>query len=92
MFQELEAHLHSEINTLAYPKATLFGFCMALAAYNILVVVKAALCTVYGEETIDHDVSGYYLAGHITRTCDGMMLAVGAKQWVISHASPSPNS
>ncbi|HID52069.1 MAG TPA: IS4 family transposase, partial [Anaerolineae bacterium] len=40
-FQELEGHLHSEINTLGYPKAALFGFCIALTAYNILAVVKA---------------------------------------------------
>jgi len=29
-FNDLEKHLHSEINTLGYPKAALFGFCMAL--------------------------------------------------------------
>ena len=33
-FQELEAHLHSEINSLGYPKAALFGFCVALVAYK----------------------------------------------------------
>ena len=33
-FQELEGHLHSEINTLGYPKAALFGFCLALVAYQ----------------------------------------------------------
>jgi IS4 transposase len=27
--QHLEAYFHSEINTLAYPKAALFGFCLA---------------------------------------------------------------
>jgi hypothetical protein len=88
MFQELEAHLHSEINTLAYPRAALFGFCVALVAYNVLAVVKAALRTVHGEERIDNEVSGYYLAGNIARTYAGMMIAVGAKQWVIFHAMP----
>ena len=88
MFQELEAHLHSEINTLAYPKAALFGFCVALVAYNVLAVVKAALRTVHGDETIDNEVSGYYLAGNIARTYDGMMIAVASKQWVIFHAMP----
>jgi Transposase DDE domain len=33
-FQHLEAYFHSEINTLGYPKAALFGFCLALVAYN----------------------------------------------------------
>ena len=36
-FQHLEASLHSEINTLAYPKAALFGFCLALVAYNMFI-------------------------------------------------------
>jgi len=31
-FQHLEAYFHSEINTLGYPKAALFGFCLALVA------------------------------------------------------------
>ena len=34
-FQKLEKHLHSEINTLGYPKAALFGFCLALVAFNL---------------------------------------------------------
>src|SRR5690242_3811655 len=41
-FQHLEAYFHSEINTLAYPKAALFGFCLALVAYNVVAVVMAA--------------------------------------------------
>ena len=53
MFQELEAHLHSEVNTLGYPKAALFGFCVALVAYNTLAVIKAALRAEHGEETIE---------------------------------------
>ena len=40
MFQQLEAHLHSEVNTLGYPAAALFAFCVALVAYNVLAVVK----------------------------------------------------
>ncbi len=82
-FQELEAHLHSEINSLGYPKAALFGFCVALVTYNVLAVVKAALRSVHGEEKIANDVSGYYLAGHLGRTYDGMMIAVPEEQWHI---------
>ena len=47
-FQELEGHLHSEINTLGYPQAALFGFCVALVAYNARAVVFAALRSVTG--------------------------------------------
>jgi hypothetical protein len=34
-FQKLESHLHSELNTLGHPKAALFGFCLALVAFNL---------------------------------------------------------
>ena len=84
-FQELEAHLHSEINSLGYPKAALFGFCVALVAYNVLAVVKGALRSVHGEEKIANEVSGYYLAGHLGRTYDGMMIAIPEEEWVIFH-------
>ena len=80
-FQELEVHLHSEINSLGYPKAALFGFCVALVAYNVLAVVKAALRSVHGEEKIANEVSGYYLAGHLGRTYEGMMIAVPEEEW-----------
>ncbi|MEI6744350.1 MAG: transposase [Methylococcaceae bacterium] len=33
-FQRIEGHFNSEINTLGYPKAALFGFCLALVAFN----------------------------------------------------------
>lgn len=82
-FQELEAHLHSEINSLGYPKAALFGFCVALVTYNVLALVKAALRSVHGEYKIANDVSGYYLAGHLERTYDGMMIAVPEAHWKI---------
>ena len=82
-FQELEAHLHSEINSLGYPKAALFGFCVALVAYNVLAVVKGALRSVHGEHTIANEVSGYYLAGHLQRTYDGMMIAIAEEHWTI---------
>lgn len=36
-FQHVEKHFNSEIETLAYPKAALFGFALALVAYNRLV-------------------------------------------------------
>ena len=83
MFQELESHLHSEIDTLGYPKAALFGFCIALIAYNTLSVLKAAIRSKYGEEIVTNDLSSYYLAGNIARTYDGMMIAILTSQWDI---------
>jgi len=90
MFQERESHLHSEVNTLGYPKAALFSFCVALVAYNILAVVKAALRARHGENTIKKELSGYYLAGNITRTYDGMMITLPDQEWVIFQTMDLP--
>jgi hypothetical protein len=88
MFQQLEGHLHSEINTLGYPQAALFGFCVAVVADNVLAVVKAALRQVHGEETIDNELSAYYLAGNIARTYDGMMVAIAPEDWTVFRSMP----
>ena len=84
-FQELEASLHSEINTLGYPKAALFAFCVALVAYNVLGAVKAALRSVHGTEVADQQVSGFYLADEVAGTHRGMMIAIPKDEWVIFH-------
>jgi IS4 transposase len=70
-FQELEASLNSEVNTLGYPKAALFAFCVALVAYNVLSTVKGALRSVHGEEKVADEVSGYYVADEIQMTHRG---------------------
>ncbi|MBV8432340.1 MAG: IS4 family transposase, partial [Solirubrobacterales bacterium] len=48
----MEATLDGEINTLGYPKAALFAFCVALVSYNVLSTVKAALRAVHGAAVI----------------------------------------
>ena len=85
-FQHLEAYFHSEINTLGYPKAALFGFCLALVAYNLLAVVLAALRGVHGEETVDEEVSLYYIANEITTTYHGMMIAIPEPEWDVFYS------
>jgi Transposase DDE domain len=88
-FQHLEAYFHSEINTLGYPKAALFGFCLALVAYNMLAVVMAALRSVHGG-TIDQELSLYYVANDIAQTYHGMMIAIPEDEWrVFSRMRPA---
>ena len=82
-FQELTLHLNSEINTLGYPRAALFGFCIALIAYMILSVIKAALAAVHGVDTVENKISGYYLADEISGTYRGMMIAVPQEDWIV---------
>jgi IS4 transposase len=80
-FQHLEAYFHSEINTLGYPKAALFGFCLALVAYNMLAAVMAVLRSVHGGNAIDQDLSLYYVANDIAQTYHGMMIAIPEEEW-----------
>ena len=72
--------LTCEINTLCYPKAALFVFCLALVAANAVAVVKAALRAAHGEENAD-ELSGYYLALEVKQVHEGMMIAVPATCW-----------
>ena len=80
-FHELTETLACEVNTLCYPKAALFAFCVAVVAYNIQSVLKGALRAVHGVEKVEKDVSAYYLAEEIAGVYRGMMIAVPAPQW-----------
>jgi hypothetical protein len=82
-FQELEAHLSSEITTLGHPKAALFAFSVAIVAFNVLSVAKAALRSVHGHQKVEEEVSGYYIADEIAGTYRGMMIAIPWPQWSI---------
>ena len=81
-FQELTTYFNSEINTLGYPKAAIFGFCISLVSYIILAVVKAALCSTYGTVKIEKEVSGYYIANELSKTYQGMMIALPNEDWI----------
>ena len=83
----MEKFWNSEINSLGYPPAALFGFCVALVAHIILAVVKAALSSTHGNDTVDNKVSGYYLADKISGTCRGMQVAIENEEWKIFQKS-----
>ncbi len=80
-FHELTMALQCEVNTLGYPKAALFAFCVAVVAYNVLAVLKAALRSVHGEEKVANEVSGYYMALEWAVVYAGMMIALPAHCW-----------
>jgi hypothetical protein len=82
-FFEITTTLSCEINTLGYPKAALFTFCLALLAYNAVSLIKAALRSHHGRPKVKDGVSGYYLALEISRTYDGMMIAIPAPHWAL---------
>ena len=82
-FNELTTHLRCELNTLGYPKAALFAFCVAVCSYNLLAAVKGALRGVYGEETMEKKVSNYFLTDEISGFYKGMMVALPPQEWEI---------
>jgi hypothetical protein len=82
-FGELTASLRCEINTLGYPRAALFGFCLALLAYNAVSLVKTALAAAHGQQKVEREVSFYHLAREVAVTYRGMELAVAPEQWAI---------
>jgi hypothetical protein len=89
-FQELEQALESEIRTLAYPKAALLAFCLAVVTYNMMSVVKGSLAKVHGDVVPREQLSGYYLAEEISASYRGMMVAVPPQTWKRKFASLSP--
>lgn len=84
-FQRLKKYFNSEINTLGYPPAALFGFCIALIASMIVSVIIAALGSIHGLEKINKEVSGYYISNELSGTYLGMMIAIPPEEWKIFH-------
>jgi len=82
-FQKLEKYFHSEINTLGYPKAALFGFCLALVAFNVYAVVMAALRAAHPDKAINDEISDYYIAEEISATYTGMVMIVDDQEWTV---------
>src|ERR1700730_3330577 len=90
LFLEMTETLSCEINTLGYPKAALFAFCLALQAYNAVSVIKASLRSVHGVKKIERELSGYYLALEIEQMYAGMMVAIPPKHWEKAWGELSP--
>ncbi len=82
-FQHLAEYFNSEINALGYPRAALFGFCVALVSYIILSVVKSAMSSVHGAKVVENEISGYYLADELSATYRGMLIAISKENWVV---------
>jgi hypothetical protein len=80
-FQHLEKNLNSEINSLGYPKAALFGFCVALVASNLVEAIFGSLRGAYGHERIDEEVSSFYISSELSVMHSGMMLIVPGEDW-----------
>lgn len=81
VFQVLEKALASEQPSVGYPPAALLAFCVALVAYNLLAVIKAALRVTQGRDQVEEGVSLYYVALEMSSVYPGMMIALPAENW-----------
>ncbi len=81
LFQTVTENFNGEIQTLAYPKAALFSFSMALVAYNILATLRGILGSVHGVGKIEAGLSDFYLVDEIQDTYRGMMIAIPHQEW-----------
>lgn len=82
-FLDLTTTLDCEINTLCYPRAALFVFCVAVMAYNLQSAIKAVMRSEHGAEKVENDLSRYFMAGEIAQVYRGMMVALPADEWTL---------
>ena len=90
LFQEMTENLTCEIKTLGYPRAAVFAFCLALMAWNGMSVIHAALRNVHGEETVEQNLSNFYMSLEIAQVDNGMMIAIPAAEWEIFQNLTTP--
>jgi len=83
LFFEASQTLSCEIDTLCYPKASLFAFCLGLLACNAVALLKASLRAAHGEEKVTQTLSAYYLVLEIRQTYAGMMVAIPPATWEV---------
>jgi DDE family transposase len=80
-FLDLTTTLDCEINTLCYPRAALFVFCVAVMAYNLQSAIKGVMRSEHGAEKVENDLSRYFVSGEIGQVYRGMMVALPAEEW-----------
>jgi hypothetical protein len=80
LFLAMAETLNAEPQTLAYPRAALFAFCLALLASNAGALIKAALRAAHGPEAVE-TLSVYYAALDVQQVHRGMMIALPAPHW-----------
>lgn len=88
-FQEIAENLSGEIETLGYPRAALFAFCMALAAFNLLSVILSSFRAAQNGEEAD-EISIFYLCDEISHTYRGLDLVLNDGDWANAFGSLTP--
>lgn len=78
-FQQISESLNGEIETLAYPKAALLAFSIALVSFNLLSVVKTSIAVANGRDV--ETLSSYYLCEEIHTKYGGMLVILKPDYW-----------
>lgn len=81
LFLAVTQNFEGEIDTLAYPKAALLSFTLALMAYNILATLRAALASVHDVGKIEAALSDFYVVEELQGVYRGMMIAIPPVHW-----------
>lgn len=81
-FYEVTQTLNCEPNTLGYPQAALFAFCLALIASNAVALIKASLRAAHDSQAVE-DMSHYHMARQIQETLAGMLVVLPPEKWLI---------
>jgi IS4 transposase len=85
-FQEIAENLSGEIETLGYPRAALFAFCMALVSFNLLSVILSALQAAQDADAAAQ-VSIFYVCDEISHTYRGLDLVLTDRDWLQAFGS-----
>lgn len=93
-FQKLTMVLECELDTLGYPDAALFGFCLAVVMYNVVNTLTSALRVAHPEAIAKAAETGqklsfYYLADEISGVWRGMTIVVDDQHWTTAFAARS---
>lgn len=90
-FLDLTTTLDCEINTLCYPRAALFVFCVAVMAYNLQSAIKGVVRSEHGAEKVENDLSRYFMSDEIGQVYRGMMVALPPEEWAPFQHMPLPD-
>ena len=80
-FLDLSTTLDCEIDTLCYPRAALFVFCVAVMAYNLQSAIKGVMRSEHGQEKVEEDLSRHFMSNEIGQVYRGMMVALPPEEW-----------
>lgn len=82
-FQRMTTELRCEVDTLAYPGAALFGFCVAALVFNVLSVLLASLAATFPQQNIPESFSTYFLSQEMANSASALDAMLEPGEWDI---------